>query len=47
MEITSPVEGIDLEPGDSVVFKLFRQGGNFADTCAADLVVQSVSVEYQ
>jgi hypothetical protein len=47
VEITSPVAGIDLEPGDSVIFNLFRSGGAGSDTCAADVVVQSVRVEYQ
>jgi hypothetical protein len=47
VQITSPDGVTDLLAGDSVIFSLFRAGGNANDTCAADMVLQSVSITYQ
>jgi hypothetical protein len=47
VHITSPDGVTDLLAGDSVIFSLFRAGGNGNDTCAADMVLQSVSITYQ
>jgi hypothetical protein len=45
--ITSPVAGVDLEPGDSVILGLYRCFDCTDDTCADNLVIQSMSVTYE
>lgn len=47
LEITSPESGSALEPGDSVIFNIFRSGGFGPDTCTGDMVIQAFQVEYQ
>lgn len=44
--ITSPDGVTPLQAGDSVIFSLFRSGTGANDTCAADMVIQSISVTY-
>lgn len=36
----------DLQPGDSVIFGLFRAAGASDDTCTGELVIQGVSILY-
>jgi len=45
--MTSPVGGVDLEPGDSFILGLYRCFDCAADTCTEDLVIQSISVTYE
>ena len=45
--MTSPVDGVDLEPGDSFILGLYRCGDCAEDTCADVLVIQSISVTYE
>lgn len=45
VSITAP-DGTALNPGDSVIFSMFRFSAHAADTCTGDLVVQGVSVMY-
>jgi hypothetical protein len=47
MTINSPTGATNLQPGDSVIFGLFRSAGAGTDTCASDLMIQGVSVSYQ
>lgn len=47
VNITSPDGVTPLQPGDSIIFSLFRAGNNAVDTCAAEMVIQSISVTYQ
>lgn len=44
--ITSPDGVTPLQPGDAVIFGLFRSSASYLDTCAADLVVSGVSISY-
>ncbi len=47
INIDAPVAGEKLLPGDSIIFSLFRSPTEAADTCTADMVIQSFSVIYQ
>jgi len=44
--ITSPVTRETLQPGDSVIFGLYRCHGCTADTCTGTLKVQGIQVTY-
>lgn len=44
--IDPSARGVELAPGDSVHFGLFRSTDAAADTCADDLVIHSVGVSY-
>ena len=44
--ITSPDADTDLEPGDSIIFGLYRWTSSSDDTCTSDLVIQGVQVTY-
>ncbi len=45
-EITSPDGVTPLQPGDAVIFGLYRNSGHSSDTCPADLVITAASVSY-
>ncbi len=47
MTINSPSAATNLQPGDSVIFGLFRPSGAGTDTCANYLAIHGVSVSYQ
>lgn len=47
VQIVSPNERIPLRPLDSILFGLFRNASAGEDTCAEDMVIQSVSISYQ
>jgi hypothetical protein len=44
--IVSPLSTVPLQPGDTVIFGLYRSASDSADTCTSSLVVQGVSVTY-
>ena len=45
LSITSPTSAA-LEPGDAIIFGVFRRSTSGADTCAADMRVQGMLVRY-
>lgn len=47
VSITTPVIGTNLQPGDVIIFSLYRSAGRGTDTCTGDLVIQGLSVTYQ
>ncbi|MFQ3663114.1 MAG: hypothetical protein SNJ69_12060 [Chloroflexaceae bacterium] len=47
IEITSPVSGTPLQPGDVIMFSMFRAGTAPADTCTGNLVIQGMALLYQ
>jgi len=47
IEVTSPVPGNNLAPGDSIHFGLFRGGAVAQDTCTGNLVLHSFWISYQ
>jgi hypothetical protein len=44
--ITSPVSTTKLQPGDSIIFGLYRSTSSASDTCTDELKVQAVQVTY-
>jgi len=47
IEITSPVSGTPLQPGDVIMFSMFRAGTVTTDTCTGNLVIQGMALLYQ
>ena len=44
--ISSPESGTQLQAGDSIIFGLYRSAGSASDTCAGDLIIQGVRIDY-
>jgi hypothetical protein len=45
-EITSPDGVTPLEPGDAIVFGLYRAAGSSGDTCPGDLCISGITVTF-
>jgi hypothetical protein len=45
--LTSPQSSVPLQAGDNYIFSLYRAGNSGSDTCAADMVIQGISLTYQ
>ncbi|MGQ9928536.1 MAG: hypothetical protein ACUVS4_16925 [Chloroflexaceae bacterium] len=47
VQIVSPVSSVPLQPGDVIMFSMFRNGTAASDTCTGNLVIQGMALQYQ
>lgn len=47
IEIVSPVSSTPLQPGDVIMFSMFRAGTTAADTCTGNMVIQGMALLYE
>ena len=47
IQIVSPVPSVPLQPGDVIMFSMFRAGTGASDTCTGNLVIQGMALQYQ
>ena len=47
IQVTSPVPGGNLAPGDSIIFGFYRASNDASDTCPGSMIIQGLWVTYQ